>query len=67
MKKAVVIGAYGHIGSYMVPALYDAGYEVTVISRGTRESYTAEHPAWQHVNKQMWLQIQNQLHLLKLK
>ena len=51
MKKAVVIGAYGHIGSYMVPALYDAGYEVTVISRGNREPYTAEHPAWQHVNK----------------
>ena len=53
MKKAVVIGAYGHIGSYMVPALYEAGYEVTVISRGNREPYTAEHPAWQHVKREI--------------
>jgi nucleoside-diphosphate-sugar epimerase len=39
MSRVVVIGATGHIGSYLVPRLVRAGHEVIAISRGTREPY----------------------------
>jgi len=50
MSRVVVIGATGHVGSYLVPRLVRAGYEVTAISRGTREPY---HPApeWDAVTR----------------
>lgn len=35
----MVIGATGHIGSYLVPRLVRAGYDVVAISRGEREPY----------------------------
>jgi nucleoside-diphosphate-sugar epimerase len=34
-----VIGATGHIGTYLVPRLVRAGHEVVAISRGEREPY----------------------------
>lgn len=37
--KAVVVGGYGKIGTYLVPMLIQAGYEVTVISRGNSRPY----------------------------
>ena len=37
--RAVVIGATGHIGSYLVPRLVRAGHEVIAISRGGRKPY----------------------------
>jgi nucleoside-diphosphate-sugar epimerase len=40
MAKAVVIGGSGHIGTYLVPRLVEAGYEVVNVSRGAREPYT---------------------------
>ncbi len=43
--KAVVIGAYGHIGTYLVPMLIEGGYEVTAISRGLSKVYE-DNPAW---------------------
>ena len=46
--KVVVVGATGHIGSYLVPRLVAAGHEVVAISRGNRSPYF-EHPAWRHV------------------
>ena len=46
--KVVVVGATGHIGSYLVPRLVAAGHEVVAISRGNRRPYF-EHPAWRHV------------------
>ncbi len=49
MKKAVVIGGYGHIGSYVVPKLVDNGYDVTVVSRGNRKPYNYELPIWDKV------------------
>lgn len=49
MKKAVVIGGYGHIGSYVVPKLAENGYEVTVISRGNRQPYNCELAVWEKV------------------
>ncbi|MGW5359229.1 NAD-dependent epimerase/dehydratase family protein [Actinopolymorpha pittospori] len=37
--RVVVIGASGHIGSYLVPALVDGGHDVVTVSRGQREPY----------------------------
>ena len=48
--KAVVIGATGHVGTYLVPRLVRMGYQVTAISRGTREPYTA-FPEWREVER----------------
>lgn len=49
MKKAVVIGGYGHIGSYLVPKLCESGYEVTVISRGNKKPYNFQLSVWDNV------------------
>ena len=38
--KAVVIGATGHTGTYLVPRLIEAGYEVVAVSRGLSQPYT---------------------------
>jgi nucleoside-diphosphate-sugar epimerase len=48
--RVVVIGGSGHIGSYLVPRLVEAGHEVVQVSRGSREPYQA-HKAWQQVRK----------------
>ena len=42
MSRVVVIGATGHIGTYLVPRLVRGGHEVIAISRGTRGPYHAE-------------------------
>ncbi|NLR31556.1 NAD-dependent epimerase/dehydratase family protein [Levilactobacillus tujiorum] len=44
--KIVVIGGYGHIGSYLVPKLVKLGNEVIVISRHERQPYVDDW-AWQ--------------------
>jgi nucleoside-diphosphate-sugar epimerase len=46
----VVIGATGHIGSYLVPRLVRGGYEVVAVSRGERTPY---HEAldWRSVDR----------------
>jgi len=46
--KIVVIGGTGHVGTYMVPRLIEAGHQVTAMSRGQREAYR-QHPAWKKV------------------
>jgi len=46
--RTVVIGGSGHIGTYLVPHLVEAGHEVICISRGQREPYRP-HSAWKHV------------------
>ena len=46
--RVVVIGGTGHIGTFLVPRLVNAGHEVIVVSRGTRQPYAA-HPAWKAV------------------
>jgi nucleoside-diphosphate-sugar epimerase len=50
MNRVVVIGATGHIGSYLVPRLVRGGYEVIALSRGTREPYHAS-PQWNSVTR----------------
>ncbi len=37
--KAVVIGGYGKIGTYLVPRLVNAGYDVVAVSRGQSRPY----------------------------
>jgi nucleoside-diphosphate-sugar epimerase len=46
--KVVVIGATGHIGTYLVPRLVREGHEVVAISRGQRPPYEPDE-AWDKV------------------
>jgi nucleoside-diphosphate-sugar epimerase len=48
MSRVVVIGATGHIGTYLVPRLVDGGHEVIAVSRGGREPYHP-NPQWNAV------------------
>ena len=48
--RVVVIGGTGHIGSYLVPRLVEAGHDVVSMARGTREPYQP-HPAWGSVDR----------------
>jgi nucleoside-diphosphate-sugar epimerase len=50
MSRVVVIGATGHIGTYLVPRLVRAGHEVVALSRGTREPYHGS-PQWDAVTR----------------
>jgi nucleoside-diphosphate-sugar epimerase len=43
--RVVVIGGTGHIGSYLVPRLVEAGHDVVSVSRGQRDPYHP-HGAW---------------------
>jgi nucleoside-diphosphate-sugar epimerase len=47
--RIAVIGGTGHIGSYLVPELVQAGHQVVVLSRGERTPYRAGS-AWQRVD-----------------
>ena len=49
--RTVIIGGTGHIGSYLVPSLVQAGHEVVVLSRGQRQPYRAS-AAWRQVEVQ---------------
>ncbi|WP_125615063.1 NAD-dependent epimerase/dehydratase family protein [Specibacter cremeus] len=48
--RVVVLGATGHIGSYLVPRLAYAGHDVVAVSRGRREPYH-EDPGWEMVRR----------------
>ena len=48
VSRVVVIGATGHIGTYLIPRLVDAGHEVIAVSRGTRDPYHPS-PQWDAV------------------
>jgi nucleoside-diphosphate-sugar epimerase len=48
--RVVVIGGTGHIGTYLVPRLVEAGHAVTCVSRGLRDAYTP-HAAWERVSR----------------
>lgn len=49
--RVVVIGGTGHIGTYLVPRLVEAGHDVVVLARGQREAYHP-HAAWKYVERQ---------------
>ncbi len=48
--RVVVIGGTGHVGTYLVPRLVEAGHTVVVVSRGGREPYSP-HGAWGAVQR----------------
>ncbi|MEV6417315.1 NAD-dependent epimerase/dehydratase family protein [Kribbella sp. NPDC051718] len=48
--RIAVIGGTGHIGSYLVPELVQAGHQVVVLSRGERTPYRASS-AWNRVER----------------
>ncbi len=50
MSRVVVVGATGHIGSYLVPRLVRGGHDVTAMSRGTRGPYHPS-PEWNSVTR----------------
>jgi len=50
MSRVVVIGATGHIGTYLVPRLVRGGHEVIAMSRGARDPYHAS-PQWGSVTR----------------
>jgi nucleoside-diphosphate-sugar epimerase len=50
MSRVVVIGATGHIGTYLVPRLVDGGHEVIAVSRGTSAPYHGG-PQWDAVTR----------------
>jgi nucleoside-diphosphate-sugar epimerase len=41
-KTVLVIGATGHVGTYLVPRLVEAGHDVVAMSRGTAKPYMAD-------------------------
>ena len=45
-----MIGATGHVGTYLVPRLVRAGHEVVALSRGEREPYRPA-PEWRSVRR----------------
>jgi nucleoside-diphosphate-sugar epimerase len=50
IMRAVIIGGSGHVGTYLVPRLVEAGYEVINITRGQNKPYLP-HAAWTHVQQ----------------
>jgi nucleoside-diphosphate-sugar epimerase len=48
--RVIVIGATGHVGSYLVPRLVRAGHEVVAITRGPSAPYHPD-PAWEAVER----------------
>ena len=50
--KVVVIGGTGHVGTYLVPRLVQAGHEVICVTRGESTPYLPHH-AWDSVERIM--------------
>jgi nucleoside-diphosphate-sugar epimerase len=50
ISRIVVIGATGHVGTYLVPRLVRAGHEVVALSRGVRDPYLPA-PEWRQVER----------------
>ncbi|MBX4940883.1 NAD-dependent epimerase/dehydratase family protein [Rhizobium binae] len=48
--RVLIIGATGHVGTYLVPRLVEAGHDVVTISRGAAKPYT-ENRAWASVDQ----------------
>ena len=48
--KVVVIGGTGHIGTFLIPMLVNAGFETIYITRGKSQPYV-DDPAWKKAQK----------------
>ena len=60
MAKVVIIGGGGHVGTYLVPRLVEAGHEVTNVSRGGTRPYQP-HAAWGRWRRSCWTGRQRRL------
>jgi nucleoside-diphosphate-sugar epimerase len=50
VSRIAVIGATGHVGTFLVPRLVRAGHDVVAVSRGRREPYLPDE-AWNSVER----------------
>lgn len=50
--RVIVIGAAGHIGTYLIPMLVDNGYETVAITRKMSQPYE-DAPAWHKVKRRL--------------
>jgi nucleoside-diphosphate-sugar epimerase len=50
MARVVVIGATGHVGTFLIPRLVRTGHDVVAVSRGLREPYVPDE-AWREVQR----------------
>lgn len=48
--RVVIIGGTGHVGTYLVTRLINAGHDVVCVSRGQRKAYQ-NHAAWASVQQ----------------
>lgn len=48
MSRIVIVGGSGHVGTYLVPRLVEAGHDVVNVTRGRRAPY-APNAAWRAV------------------
>lgn len=48
MAQVAIIGGSGHVGTYLVPMLVEAGHQVINVTRGQSKPYR-ENAAWAHV------------------
>ena len=48
--RVVIIGGTGHVGTYLVPRLVEAGHSVICLNRGQQQAYLP-HAAWQTVER----------------
>ena len=48
--RITIIGGAGHVGTYLVPMLVQAGHQVTNVTRGQSRPYQA-HRAWESVTQ----------------
>jgi len=48
--RVAVIGATGHVGTYLVPRLVELGHQVVTVSRGRRAPYRP-HASWKEVRQ----------------
>jgi len=48
--RIIIIGGSGHVGTYLVPRLVEAGHEVVNVTRGKSEPYHP-HAAWRQVEQ----------------
>lgn len=55
--KVIVIGGTGHIGTFLIPRLIEAGHQVTVVSRQKNSPYV-KSAAWKDVKWEMLDRIQ---------
>ena len=48
MSRVVIIGGSGHVGTYLVPRLVEAGHDVICVTRGKQKTYKPDR-AWNSV------------------